>query len=127
MAYELETAGKKLDEAFILANNRAFTNGFDSLAAQVLEIIANHKEKNRQKGDTNILKEMLKKISPAVSDMDYSLCTKLLREVNRNTYGQVADDLISDLTDAVNDFDFDLAEDILSELSERAEKAFLTF
>ena len=127
MAYELETAGKKLDEAFILANNRAFTNGFDSLAAQVLEIIANHKEKNRQKGDTNILKEMLKKISPAVSDMDYSLCTKLLREVNRNTYGQVADDLLSDLTDAVNDFDFDLAEDILSELSERAEKAFLTF
>lgn len=124
LAYELETAGKNQDEAFILANNKAFTDSFDRLAAQITEIVTTHKQKSRQKGDKAFLRDMTRKISAAVKDMDYSLCTKLLREINKNSYGQPADDLLSDLTDAVGDFDFDLAGDIVSELFENIKKSF---
>lgn len=123
-AYELEMAGKKQDEAFILANNKNFTDSFDSFAAKLLKIIEKHRKKPLPKGNSVLSAEEIHKLAEAVKDMDYSLCSRLLRELNKNSYGKSCDNILADLTAAVNDFDFDLAGDIVSELLEKVSKPF---
>ncbi len=123
-AYELELAAKKQDEAFILANNKAFVDAFDSFAANVLKITQKYRTGIVRRGCSVIPTEKFREIQAAVKDMDYSLCSRLLREVTKNSYDNDIDNLLADITAAVNDFDFDLAGDISETLLEKSGKPF---
>ena len=123
-AYELEIAGKKQDEAFILANNKAFTDSFDSFAKEIIGITRKYQNKTLPVGRSPVPADKFADVAAAVKDMDYSLCSRLLRELTKNSYGENIDKMLADIAAAVNDFDFDLAGDFMAELTEAAEKPF---
>ncbi|MBQ8614151.1 MAG: response regulator [Ruminiclostridium sp.] len=112
-AYELEMAGKRNDEKFILANNKDFTTSFDRFAKKIIEITEFGDKKPGEKGDISELLTEMKKIGEAVKDMDYSLCAGILGNICQKHYNRNIDNMLADLTAAVNDFDFDLAKDIV--------------
>ncbi len=123
-AYELELAGKKQDEKFILAHNGDFTRAFDSFAEKIMQITENYKEAPQQKSSAPLSPHIIEEIAAAAKDMDYSLCSKLLRELGKNSSGKLYDDLLADLSAAVNDFDFDLAGDIAADILEKLRNPF---
>jgi len=121
-AYELEMAGKKGDEEFILSHNKGFITEFDSFAAKITEVVGQAGSKAAATGDLSELLPEIEKISAAAEDMDYSLCSEILSSLSGNSYGNACDNMIADLTASVNDFDFDLAKDIAASLVEEIEK-----
>jgi len=117
-AYELEMAGKRGDEAFILAHNGDFTAAFDSFAAKITEITEAY---NIKAGDSGNIAELLpeaEKILNAAKEMDYSLCAGILGNISAKHYNKSIDNMLLDLNAAVNDFEFELAADIASALIE---------
>lgn len=122
-AYELEMAGKRGDEAFILSHNDEFVTAFDSFAARITDLINNTNKEEGNSGNISELLPEIKKISAAAEEMDYSLCTEILSSISGKSYGKDCDNMLADLTAALNDFDFDMAGDIARSLTEEIEKS----
>lgn len=122
-AYELEMAGKKEDEAFILSHNSDFIRDFDRFAAKITEIVGQNNSKSAVRGNLSELLPEIGKISAAAEDMDYSLCTEILGSVREKSHGSSVDNMLSELTAAVNDFDFDKAGNIASSIIKNIKEA----
>ncbi len=122
-AYELEMAGKRGDEAFILSHNSEFVEEFDRFAAEITKLTEKVSGKAPEMGDLSVLLPEIERISAATEDMDYSLCSEILNTLSGKSYGKDYDNLLADIGAAVNDFDFDLAGDLAADLTEEIRKS----
>lgn len=118
-AYELEMAGKREDEEFILAHNNEFIAAFDSFAKVITEITEAQDIKTGEKGDISALLPEIEKVHAAAEEMDYSLCAGILGTISTKNYSKSINTMITDITACVNDFNFEQAAEISALLIEK--------
>lgn len=124
-AYELELAAKRADFDFIKENHEDFIDSFLIFSEKIMRIIEKMDEEPKKKESLHVNAEELKSLITALGDMDYSLATRLIDNIRKNSYNTEIDKLLQSINTAINNFEFaeaaEMTKSILKKAKEQAE------
>jgi len=125
-AYDLELAAKRGDFEYIKENHESFMDSFLVFSEKIMRIIEKMDDEPKNKDNLGTKTEELKTLISALSDMDYSLATRIIDEIRKHSYGDDSDKLLQSINTAINNFEFTEAGEMTKSILKKAEEAAVT-